>query len=37
MLYDVFKCYIVVVVVVCRDSAYSGLTAYPELGNIYSL
>ena len=26
-----------VVVVVCRDPAYSGSTAYADLGNIYSL
>ena len=26
-----------VIVVVCRDPAYSGSTAYADLGNIYSL
>ena len=29
--------YVVVVVVVCRDPAYSGSTAYADFGNIYSL
>ena len=32
-----YKLEIVFVVVVCRDPAYSGSTAYADLGNIYSL